>query len=66
MKYKVGEVVICIKENSVEEYVGTSWIVTDVAGRGLYYVKAVQNENENFIFREDEISIASSLLKALF
>lgn len=65
MKFKVGDVVICIREEISKQFIGTSWTVVEIVGT-LYMCK---NEKlylfENYPFKESELVEAAPLLLEL-
>ncbi len=64
---QVGDVVICIKEIKIPQFIGKSWKVIEVIG-SLYLCQNIEVYNINdgeYPFRDDEIVLASSLIKEL-
>jgi hypothetical protein len=65
MNYKVGDKVICIKEDDLPEFIGTVWVVT------LIHKKFIKAENirlfsdGSFTFFPNEVTICSSLHEVL-
>jgi hypothetical protein len=77
MKYKIGDIVLCVKESDLPNYIGATWEVIYVT-ETLFYCKndnlypvnrrgkrSAVNPAEGFPFREDEIVLVSSLIKEL-
>ena len=63
-KIKVGDKVLCIKEPNIPRYIGTIWEVIDIR-YGLYYCVNYILSSEEFVFKEDEVVLASSLIEEL-
>lgn len=63
---QVGDVVICIKEIKIPQFVGKSWKVIEVIG-SLYLCENIGffEVGDGYPFRDDEIVPASSLIKEL-
>lgn len=65
MKYEVGEIVICIREDNIPSFVGTLWIVVGTLG-DLCMCMNKTLDTEHYPFKFYEIAPASPLLKELF
>ena len=71
MKYKIGDLVICIKEGDLPNYIGGTWEVIGFGDRLIYckniqlYASISTLPREGFPFWESEIVLASSLIKEL-
>jgi hypothetical protein len=63
---QVGDVVICIKEIKIPQFVGKSWKVIEIIG-SLYLCEHIEfyTVSDGYPFRDDEIVPASSLIKEL-
>ena len=63
---QVGDVIICIKEKKIPQFVGKSWRVVAIMG-SLYMCENIEilQIGEGYPFRDDEIVPASSLIKEL-
>ena len=63
---QVGDVVICVKEIKIPQFVGKSWKVIEVIG-SLYLCENIEvfQVGDGYPFRDDEIVPASSLIKEL-
>lgn len=75
MKYKIGDEVLCIKEDDLDHFVGHTWKVVGFC-KGLIYCENKELYKDykhdifkgvkgGFPFQEDEIVLASSLIKEL-
>ena len=66
-EFKVGDVVICIEESDLPDFVGTRWIVQKVGSKNLYYCmnKELFHREEGFPFTDKEITLSSSLIEEL-
>lgn len=67
LNFKIGDVVMCIIEEDVPEYVGTTWIVARITGldRTVYLCVDPQRSDIEFAFFEYEIIKVTPLLKEL-
>jgi hypothetical protein len=62
MNYKVGDRVICVKEDDFPEFIGTEWVIYAIIGKTF----KVQNISHGlFTFMPDEIVLCSSLHEVL-
>jgi hypothetical protein len=64
-EFKVGDKVLCIKEDDIPEYIGTVWTVVQVRIDGLIEARYKNNKFSPFLFRTDEIVKAHPLLEEL-
>jgi hypothetical protein len=66
MKYKVGDRVICIREDVYTEFIGHVWKIVEVCSNYLVYA---ENKKlcrvSHYAFRVDEIAPMSSLMEEL-
>lgn len=72
MKYKIGDEVLCIKEDDLDHFVGHIWKVVGFDKNLIYCENKRLYKSYNydpcksgFPFHEDEIVLASSLIKEL-
>lgn len=65
MNYKIGDIVICIKEKDIPEYVGTIWTITRISNRLIHAENCQLSRDSDFCFFIDEVAPVSSLHKAL-
>lgn len=72
MKYKIGDEVLCIKEDDLDHFVGHIWKVVGFdksliycENKKLYKFDNSDIVKSGFPFQEDEIVLASSLIKEL-
>lgn len=64
---KIGDVVICIAEPNLPQFIGSKWIVVDItSSNNLFYCESKEIPmNDPFPFRPNEITLPSSLLEEL-
>jgi len=65
---KIGDEVICVKEERVPRFIGAMWRVEAIetsCDRILYFCTSFNLYEPSFIFLADEIVLPSSLIKEL-
>jgi hypothetical protein len=65
---KIGDEVICVKEESIPRFIGAMWRVEAIetsCDRILYFCTNFNLYEPSFIFLADEIVLPSSLIKEL-
>lgn len=72
MKYRIGDEVLCVKEDDLDHFVGHIWKVVGFNNKLIYCENKNLYNFDNtdiirygFPFTEDEIVLASSLIKEL-
>jgi hypothetical protein len=69
MNYKVGDRVLCIREDAHTEFIGHVWEIVEVCSKYLVYAENKElfcNPSiGHYLFRVDEIAPMSSLLEEL-
>lgn len=65
MKFKVGDTVICIKEEHAPKFIGSCWVVVDVLG--FLYLCTNQHlyPDDSYPFKENELVEATPLIMEL-
>lgn len=67
LAFKIGDVVMCVMEEDIPEYIGTTWIVARINRRDriVYLCVDPQRSDIEFAFFEYEIIKVTPLLKEL-
>jgi len=62
--FKVGDLVICVVEENMPQFIGTEWVVVCTLGN-LYLCKNDGLYDDTYPFKEHEINLASPLMREL-
>lgn len=65
MKFKVGDVVICVKEDHTPQFIGSCWVVVDILGLLYMCTNHHLYPNDSYPFKEIEIVEATPLIMEL-
>lgn len=67
--FKVGDVVVCIKERTYPELIGTTWIVVAHTEDNLFRTEPLSStlleDLDYYVFGDDEIILSTPLIREL-
>lgn len=69
MIFKTGDLVICVKERDIPEFIGTTWIIHEIRLSIILVTRSTPRPNnlsiDEFVFKFDEVVPITSLLREL-
>jgi len=66
MIYRIGDDVVCIKEDMMPKFIGTEWVIIEIIGQ-LYICECKDRiiMEEYYPFKEHEIVLSTPLIREL-